>query len=102
MPSAKLFPTKRTCCVCFIQVNPITISNKGKPQPVVLAISSTLYRGGAGKRSLQAAKRVQVCENCFVKILASDTIDEGLSLFAALMESLRNRYSAMIGEVSSL
>lgn len=92
----RLFTEKRACECCGNEATP----RKRVPgEANVLAISFTIYRRGSGKRSLKAARRVRICEECFVRALAAPTMfgnSTARRFLAAIRESLSARYSAML------
>ncbi len=64
-----------------------------------MAISAVVYRRGSGKGNLKGAKRVQICEPCFMRVLAPGGLfggKESKLFLAALRESLQNCYRAML------
>jgi hypothetical protein len=97
MNDPRLFPITRACCVCGTEARPA--SRHSHDGPSILAVSSLLYRRGTGKGTLKGAKRVQICEPCFARVLAPSGIfggKEAKLFLAALRESLQNCYSAML------
>jgi hypothetical protein len=96
--SGTLFVETRQCICCDRTATPL----KRKPgEPNVMAVSMTIYRHGTGKGVLRAARRVQVCEECFIKALASSMFGmskEARDLLAGLRQSLSDCYSTLVDD----
>jgi hypothetical protein len=71
-------------------------------EPNIIAITPVIYRRGVGKGELKNAKAILVCETCLTRALTGGRLNWGLNerggwkLWAAIRQSLLNRYSGMV------
>lgn len=96
---SQLFPAVRRCCCCTVEAKE---RDTDPNRPKIMGISFVIYRRSRGKKQLRAAGRVQVCEQCFVRAMASQgrmfQSAEGQRFAAAVKERLVARYTLMAAE----
>ena len=96
-----LYKLNRVCSVCEAEAAGNSRSRKPE-EPNIIAISFTIYRRGKGKGELRSAQRVQVCEECLIRVLTRRHLiwgsgdKGGWKLWEAIRQSLLSRYSGMV------
>ncbi len=96
---ALLIPKTRTCVCCERSATPL---HRQAGEPNIMAVCMTVYRKGGGELGSRAAPKVQVCEECFIKAVASSifggTSKEGKSLLLGVRQSLSECYSSLVDD----
>jgi hypothetical protein len=98
MSEQSFFGKKRICASCNAERKEKDVTPGG---PRIIGISFTIYRRGQGKKQLAGAGRVQICEECFVRAMASGGLFEGAEarrFLAAVRARLTARYTLMLEE----
>ena len=98
MTNRVLFAPKRECIACEASATPGAKRVPGEPN--ILAISMTIYRRGSGKGQLKAARKVNICEECFIQSLAAPSMfgvnGKAKKLLGGMRDSLSECYSGLI------
>lgn len=101
---SQLFPADvRVCEVCGYSSSRSSRGNRfNRPQRgevPIISLNVTIYLCRPGQEGqLATARRVRVCENCLVPVLASPAGMHGIKgrvLAQHLFETIRNRYSSI-------
>jgi len=93
------FPHALECCACHSSARVGAKREDGSP--VMLSINLTIYRRGHGKGVHRAARRVVICEECFIKARVGGMFGpskEARALSTCVLESLSGRYNAILEE----
>lgn len=99
MTSPTLYKNVRVCVVCGAEAPARVLPGERSPV-VMLTITPLLYRRGSGKGTLKNARGVTVCEPCYVQAVTAGRLGwfhkSATLLWAALQQSLSDRYNAML------
>lgn len=98
MREQALFTPMRECVCCGGAAH---VGPKRAGEPNVMAVSQIIYRRGSGKGRSKAARKVNICEECFVRARVGSVLGpnkEAKRLLSAILETLSGCYSTLANE----